>query len=129
MLPRASNWANDRITLSVIRPIDVVVLNCWWTETNEDAWASNVPQFVKSARTSSGGRPCTTITSSSGLECLQQLLKSGRSCAAGVSAHRHMRDRLRVQLREYGFDIGGGGIVLPSIELTPVQPVLGGTRV
>ncbi len=30
-----SNWANDRSTLSVSRPIEVVVLNCWVTETND----------------------------------------------------------------------------------------------
>ena len=30
-----SNWANDRSTLSVSRPIEVVVLNCWITETND----------------------------------------------------------------------------------------------
>src|SRR5216117_2791727 len=36
-----SNWAKDRSTLSVSRPIDVVVLNCWVTETNETPWASN----------------------------------------------------------------------------------------
>jgi len=30
-----SNWANDNSTLSVKRPIDVVVLNCWVTETND----------------------------------------------------------------------------------------------
>src|SRR3984893_10316964 len=36
-----SNWANDKSTLSVSRPIEVVVLNCWVTETNETPWASN----------------------------------------------------------------------------------------
>ena len=30
-----SNWANDKSTLSVSRPIEVVVLNCWVTETKE----------------------------------------------------------------------------------------------
>jgi hypothetical protein len=30
-----SNWAKDRRTLSVNRPIDVVVLNCWVTDTKE----------------------------------------------------------------------------------------------
>src|ERR1700731_4138872 len=30
-----SNWAKDSSTLSVSRPIEVVVLNCWVTETNE----------------------------------------------------------------------------------------------
>jgi len=35
-----SNWAKDSSTLSVNRPIDVVVLNCWVTETNDTQWAS-----------------------------------------------------------------------------------------
>src|SRR5712672_4332589 len=30
-----SNWAKDKSTLRVSRPIEVVVLNCWVTETNE----------------------------------------------------------------------------------------------
>jgi hypothetical protein len=36
-----SNWAKDRSTLSVSRPIEVVVLNCWVTETNDTPCASN----------------------------------------------------------------------------------------
>ncbi len=36
-----SNWAKDKSTLRVSRPIEVVVLNCWVTETNETPWASN----------------------------------------------------------------------------------------
>src|SRR5258707_1457911 len=35
-----SNWAKDRSTLSVSRPIEVVVLNCWVTETNDTPCAS-----------------------------------------------------------------------------------------
>ena len=30
-----SNWANDRSTLSISLPIEVLVLNCCVTETNE----------------------------------------------------------------------------------------------
>jgi hypothetical protein len=30
-----SNWAKDNSTLSVSRPIELVVLNCWVTDTNE----------------------------------------------------------------------------------------------
>src|SRR5207302_6156429 len=33
-----SNWANDNSTLRVSRPIELVVLNCWVTETNEHAF-------------------------------------------------------------------------------------------
>src|SRR5712691_8330374 len=36
-----SNWANDNRTLSVSRPIEVVVLNCWVTDTNDTPWPSN----------------------------------------------------------------------------------------
>jgi hypothetical protein len=35
-----SNWAKDRSTLSVSRPIEVVALNCWVTETNDTPCAS-----------------------------------------------------------------------------------------
>jgi hypothetical protein len=36
-----SNWAKESSTFRVSRPIEVVVLNCWVTETNETPWASN----------------------------------------------------------------------------------------
>ncbi len=36
-----SNWAKDSNTLRVRRPIEVVVLNCWVTETNDTPWESN----------------------------------------------------------------------------------------
>ena len=36
-----SNWANESSMLSVRRPIEVVVLNCCVTETNEASWASS----------------------------------------------------------------------------------------
>src|SRR5260221_3003034 len=36
-----SNWANDNRTLSVSRPMEVVVLNCWVTETKDTPWPSN----------------------------------------------------------------------------------------
>src|SRR5260221_11754570 len=46
-----SNWAKDKSTLRVSRPIEVVVLNCWVTETNETPWASNSStSLAKSAR-------------------------------------------------------------------------------
>jgi len=37
-----SNWANDSSTLRVSRPIELVVLNCWVTETNDTPWASKI---------------------------------------------------------------------------------------
>src|SRR6266511_3802224 len=36
-----SNWANDSSTFSVSRPIEVVVLNCWVTDTKDTWWRSN----------------------------------------------------------------------------------------
>src|SRR5580700_302781 len=36
-----SNWANDSSTLRVRRPMLVVVLKDWVTDTNETSWASN----------------------------------------------------------------------------------------
>src|SRR5229473_986476 len=46
-----SNWANDSSTFRVSRPIELVVLNCWVTETNDTAWASNSStSLAKSAR-------------------------------------------------------------------------------
>ena len=45
-----SNWAKDSSTLSVSRPIDVVVLNCWVTETNDTpCWSNNSTSLAKSA--------------------------------------------------------------------------------
>jgi hypothetical protein len=35
-----SNWANDKRTFRVNRPMLVVVLNAWVTETNDTCWAS-----------------------------------------------------------------------------------------
>src|SRR6266404_4276491 len=45
-----SNWANDSSTFSVSRPIEVVVLNCWVTDTKDTWWRSNSStSFAKSA--------------------------------------------------------------------------------
>jgi hypothetical protein len=41
-----SNWANDSRTLSVSRPIEVVVLNCCVTATNETPWLSNISTIL-----------------------------------------------------------------------------------
>ena len=45
-----SNWANDSSTFSVSRPIEVVVLNCWVTETNDTlCWSNSSTSLAKSA--------------------------------------------------------------------------------
>ena len=36
-----SNWAKESRMLSVSRPMQVVVLNCWVTETKVTSWRSN----------------------------------------------------------------------------------------
>ena len=41
-----SNWANDSSTLSVSRPIDVVVLNAWVTLTNETPCRSKISTIL-----------------------------------------------------------------------------------
>ena len=41
-----SNWAKDKSTLSVSRPIDVVVLKDWVTETNEAPAASRTSTIL-----------------------------------------------------------------------------------
>ena len=45
-----SNWAKDNSTFKVRRPIEVVVLNCCVTDTNETPFASKISTiFAKSA--------------------------------------------------------------------------------
>jgi hypothetical protein len=41
-----SNWAKDSSMLSVSRPIEVVVLNCWVTETNDTPRLSNTSTIL-----------------------------------------------------------------------------------
>jgi hypothetical protein len=41
-----SNWANDSSMLSVRRPIEVVVLNCCVTDTNDALWASRTSTIL-----------------------------------------------------------------------------------
>ena len=37
-----SNWVKDNSTLRVNRPIELVVLNCWVTETNDTFCVSKI---------------------------------------------------------------------------------------
>ena len=41
-----SNWAKESSMLRVSRPIEVVVLNCWVTDTNETSCASNTSTIL-----------------------------------------------------------------------------------
>ena len=49
-----SNCANDRSTLSVRRPIEVVVLNACVTDTNDAFWASNISTILAKVEQRSG---------------------------------------------------------------------------
>src|ERR1700716_831274 len=84
-----SNWAKDNRTFRVNRPIDVVVLNCWVTATNEIDLASKAStSLAKSA--SDRGQAVDLVDDNddvdpSGIDILQQLLE-GRTVeiAAGI---------------------------------------------
>ena len=46
-----SNWANESSTFRVNRPIELVVLNCWVTDTKLTLWESNTSMILaKSAK-------------------------------------------------------------------------------
>src|SRR5271169_5664642 len=84
-----SNWAKDSSTLRVSRPMEVVVLNCWVTETNETPWASNSStSLAKSARDLvSRSTLYTTMTSSFRADIVQQPLQVGAiGGPTGISA-------------------------------------------
>ena len=50
-LTSRSNWAKDSSTLSISLPIEVVVLNCCVTATNDTPWASSTSTILaKSAK-------------------------------------------------------------------------------
>src|ERR1700737_2586348 len=55
-LTSRSNCAKDSSTLRVSRPIELAVLNCWVTETNDTPWASKISTSrAKSASERGGG--------------------------------------------------------------------------
>src|SRR5580693_1904494 len=102
-----SNWANDRSTLSVSRPIEVVVLNCWVTETNDTPWASNNSTSLAKSANDRVRRSTlyTTMTSSFRARISSSnLCRSGRSVdppeyrrhhiATGSESSRHGPDSL-----------------------------------
>src|SRR6266480_4864063 len=72
-----SNWANDNRTFRVSRPIEVVVLNCWVTDTNDTAWASNnSTSLAKSANDRvSRSTLYTTMTSTFLAVCTENLIR------------------------------------------------------
>jgi hypothetical protein len=42
-----SNWAKESSMLSVRRPMEIVVLNCYVTETNEELWVVHVGNQIR----------------------------------------------------------------------------------
>ena len=81
-----SNWANDRSTLSVSRPMEVVVLNCWVTET-KDTGVEELDQLGKIGQRA--GQPVDLVDHDhvdlAGLDVFEQMLQ-GRAVhvAAGI---------------------------------------------
>jgi len=68
-----SNCANESSTLRVSRPIEVVVLNCWVTETNETPWPSKTSTiFAKSA----SERVSRSLKRKSGARGLRAIIES-----------------------------------------------------
>src|ERR1700730_7764002 len=52
-----SNWAKDNSTLRVSRPIELVVLNCWVTDTNDTPCASK----ISTSRAKMAGCACQLV--------------------------------------------------------------------
>src|SRR6202790_685116 len=78
-----SNWAKDNRTFRVNRPIEVVVLNCWVTATNEIDLASKASTSL--AKSASDRVVDNDDIDPAGVNVLQELLK-GRAVeiAAGI---------------------------------------------
>src|SRR5712672_512822 len=83
-----SNWAKDRSTLSVSRPIEVVVLNCWVTETNDTPWVSkSSTSLAKSANDPPIKREAFAHSARS--EFLAQRFAERQDMGLGRIIHRH----------------------------------------
>jgi hypothetical protein len=95
-----SNWANDRSTLSVSRPIEVVVLNCWVTETNDTPM--RVEQFDQLGKIGQRSGQAIDLVYHDDIklpraDIIQQSLQVGTiGGSTGISPSSY-RDRIRVQ--------------------------------
>jgi len=104
--------------LRVSRPIEVVVLNCWVTETNETPWASNSSTSLAKF----GQRPRQAVdliddddiqSSGGGYRPGRTLCRSGRSVDPPEYPPSSYRDRnKRPAGMGLAFDIGKAGVVL-----------------
>src|ERR1700694_4763985 len=120
-----SNWAKDRSTLRVSRPIEVVVLNCWVTETNETPWASNSSTSLAKAGSDLVDNEDVDLP---GADSVQKLLKIGTvGGPAGVPSIVISGADQGPTSMGLAFDIGRGGVVLrvQRVELL-VEAMLGG---
>src|SRR3954470_7854817 len=82
-----SNWAKDRSTFRVSRPMEVVVLNCWVTETNETPWASNSSTSLAKSANDLVRRSTDDDINLPGADVVQQSLQVGAvGRTAGISA-------------------------------------------
>ena len=126
-----SNWAKDKSTLSVNRPIEVVVLNCWVTETNDTPCASNSStSLAKSA--SDLRQPIDLVDDDhvdlSGSDIVQQSLQVGTvGRSTGISAVVIARPDQRPAGMGLALYISRRGIVLgvQRVELL-IESMLGG---
>src|SRR6266536_2277661 len=126
-----SNLANESSTFRVSRPIEVVVLNCWVTETNETPWASNSStSLAKSAN--DRGQPVDLVdhhhVNASGPDIGQELLERravGR--AAGIAAVVIAGPDQGPAFLRLAAHVGFGGVML-GIERVEIllQPMVGG---
>ena len=125
-----SNWAKDSSTLSVSRPMEVVVLNCWVTETNETPRRRRSRRAWQSRRASgSAGRPCRRR------RCRPGRPRYRPAAAAAPAApwcrrrtrHHHKRRQTASSPRASATDEGLAGFALrvERVEFL-LQPLLGG---
>ena len=126
-----SNCANDSSTFSVSRPIDVVVLNCWVTDTNDTLVLVEQLDQLGEVRQRSG-QPVDLVDDDdvdlAGSDILQQALQ-GRalSVAAGEATIVILGPHHRPAGMGLAADVGLGGIVLgvQRVEIL-LQPLIGG---
>jgi hypothetical protein len=77
-----SNWAKDNSTLRVSRPIELVVLNCWVTETNEAPCASK----ISTSRAKSASERVSRSTLYTTMMSIRlSRMSASRRCSAGRS--------------------------------------------
>ena len=95
-----SNWANDSSTFRVSRPIEVVVLNCWVTETKETPWRVEQLDQLGEVR-QRAGQPVDLVDDDDvdlpGPDVLQQRCRAGRSVLPPEKPPSSYLDRTRVQ--------------------------------